>query len=710
MKRLPLLCLSLLFLLLMEGCAAPTPPSPTATAPPPPTPTPDLEEPGDTARQFLAAWERSDYPAMYALLAPSLRDGLDEERFTEAYRSALTTATVITITAEPLQLGLSGTTGWLDFHERWQTALFGKLESDNRLLLTREDGQWWIDWRREAIWPDLSGGNRLAVEYQVPPRANIYDRNGVGLAVESTIVTVGVVPGQIEDETTLLAALSTLFDKSPEEIRALYLGQPADWFIPIGELSAEESLAHDDLLNLPGILRRERMGRTYPDAVAPHVIGWVGPIPAEKADLYRQRGYRADAQVGIAGLEAWGENLLAGRNGGLLYVIAEDGSYVKGLAERRPLRGRSLYTTIDRDFQLAVQSILGERQGAIVALDVHSGAVLAMVSAPGFDNNLFVNPQAVAERQQLLADPRHPLFNRATQGTYPLGSVFKIVTMAAGMGSGLFEPQSTFYCPGYWDGLGVANRKSCWLKSGHGTLTLESGLVQSCDVVFYEVGYRLDGKDPALLPTYGAAFGLGEATGLRELPEATGLMPSPSWKQTTYLEGWAAGDSVNLAIGQGFLLVTPLQVARMMAAVANGGTLYRPYLVARTDDGAGHGTHTEPEVVGRLPLDDAHLRVIQQALYEVTSSPRGTATFRFRGLEVPVAGKTGTAQAPGEEAEPHAWFAGYFPADDPQVALVVMVENGGEGSTIAAPLFRQVVEAYYGLPLTPLPDEARQEP
>ncbi len=700
----------LLILFLMEGCAAPaTPPSPSPPALPP-TPTPDFEAPSRAGQAFLAAWERSDYPAMYALLAPSLRQGLDEEKFTEAYRTALTTATVITLTAQPLQLGLSGTTAWLDFHESWQTALFGRLQANNRLPLVQEEGRWWVEWRREVIWPDLSGGNRLAVEYQVPPRANIYDRNGAGLAVESTIVTVGVVPGQIEDEQAVLAALAALFDRPQEEIRALYAGQPDDWFIPIGELSAEESLAHDDLLSLPGILRRERTGRTYPDAVAPHVIGWVGPIPAEKADLYRQRGYRADAQVGIAGLEAWGESLLAGRNGGLLYVIAEDGSYVKGLAERRPQRGRSLYTTIDRDFQLAVQSILSDRQGSIVALDVHSGAVLAMASGPGFDNNLFVNPQATEARQHLLADPRHPLFNRATQGTYPLGSVFKIVTMAAGMDSGLVEPQSTFYCPGYWDGLGAANRKSCWLKSGHGTLTLESGLIQSCDVVFYEVGYRLDGQDPNLLPTYGSAFGLGEATGLRELPEATGLMPSPAWKQSTYLEGWATGDSVNLAIGQGFLLVTPLQVARMMAAVANGGTLYRPYLVARTDDGTGYGATTEPTVVGRLPIDEAELRVIQEALHAVTTSPHGTATFRFRGLSVPVAGKTGTAEAPGEEAEPHAWFAGYFPADDPQVALVVMVENGGEGSTIAAPLFRQVVEAYYGLPLTPLPPEAEAKP
>ncbi len=700
--------LIVLLALLVSACRAGTTPAPTSDAPAaaPPTATMDIARPEAVGRQFLRAWEEGDYAAMYALLAPSLRSGLDEEKFTEAYRSALDTATVISVTTQPLQLALSGTTAALDFREVWHTAIFGRLEAENRLLLREEEARWWIDWRREAIWPDLVEGRRFAVEYQVPPRANIYDRNGAGLAVEGTVVTVGVVPGQIEDESAVLSALSELFGSSPESLRRRYAGQPADWFIPIGEVSTEESLAHDEALSQPGIQRRERTVRLYPDGVAPHVVGWIGPIPAEKADFYRRRGYRRDALVGISGLEAWGESILAGQNGGLLYIIDADGAYVKGVAERRPMRGRSLYTTIDRDFQLAVQTILSGQVGAIVALDVASGAVIAMASSPSFDNNLFTAQGDTGERQRLLADPRHPLFNRATQGTYPLGSVFKIVTMAAGMENGLVEPRTTFYCPGHWDGLGRANRKFCWLRSGHGTLTLEQGLVRSCDVVFYQVGYLLDGQDPELLPRYGRAFGLGEATGLRELPEATGLMPSPAWKQSTYLENWTSGDSVNLAIGQGFLLVTPLQVARMMAAIANGGRLYRPYIVARTDDGAGHGSETTPEVVGRLPLDEAHLRVIQAAMLAVTQSPHGTATHRFRGLSVPVAGKTGTAQAPGETSEPHAWFAGYFPADDPQVALVVMVENGGEGSTIAAPLFRQVVEAYYGLPLTPLPASA----
>jgi penicillin-binding protein 2 len=225
-------------------------------------------------------------------------------------------------------------------------------------------------------------------------------------------------------------------------------------------------------------------------------------------------------------------------------------------------------------------------------------------------------------------------------------------------------------------------------------------------VVFYEVGSRLDAIDSHALPTFARAFGLGEKTGLVHLPEAAGLVPDPTWKVDTYHQGWGTGDTVNMAIGQGFLLVTPLQMARMASAIANGGVIHQPTLIDRI---AGNEQFPEqvmrPQAVNHLPISEAHLSIIRAAMLGVTTDTAiGTATHRFSGLGIPVAGKTGTAEVSQEGALPHSWFAGYFPANDPTIAMVVLVENAGEGSSVAAPMFRQILEGYYGLPITPLPE------
>ena len=455
-----------------------------------------------------------------------------------------------------------------------------------------------------------------------------------------------------------------------------------------------------------------RRGAPIPTAgIAPHVVGWVAPVPAEQLGAYRARGYRGDEWVGVSGLEAWGEEILAGLHGGALNVVTGAGEVVATVAERPAVPSRAIYTTIDRDFQEQVQQILGGRKGAIVVLDAHTGAVLALASGPGFDSNAFVGPAGAVDRSQILADSRNPLFNRATQGTYPSASVFKIVTTAAALEEAEMHPDHTiFYCPGYWEGLGPASRKGCWKEDGHGDISFKDGLTASCDVTFYAVGQTLDGVGQDVLPRFGRGFGFGEKTGLEGVLEEGGLMPDPDWKVNTIGEQWWVGDTVNIAIGQGYLLVTPLQVARMIAAVANGGTLYRPYIIERIGP-AGDAIPeqvTQPEVVGTLPISAEHLAAIQEALLGVTTKSIGTAPHRFAGLSIPVAGKTGTAEVGGPDTIPHSWFAAYAPANNPEIAIVVLAENAGEGSSVAAPLTRQVVEAYYGLPLSPLPPWRRR--
>lgn len=691
-----------------EGPAtAPVPPlEPSAT--PFPTPNLDIHASETLGRAYLSAWEEANYAEMYTLLAPSLRAGLAQSDFEQAYLTPFNSTTGISITAIPQTLELDQDQAWVDFTTTWYTGLFGNLQSDNRLNLIKENGQWWVNWRRDTIWPGLGDDIAFAAEYQIPPRANIYAQDDAGLAVPVTLVTVGVIPNQITDEAAVLAALAQVLGMPSEEIQAEYAGQPAHWYVPIGEITGEESLANDVLLTLPGIERRDRVGRLYPlEGVGAHVVGWISSIPAERYTEYRQRGYRGDETVGISGLEAWGESILAGRNGGRLYIANADGEYVRGLAERKPERGRAIHTTLDRDLQSAAEQVLGDRRGAIVAIDVHTGAILALTSGPRFDSNIFVRPTDELQRQYLLNDPNHPLVNRAIQGQYPTGSVFKIVTLAAALEAGGMTAESPFYCPGYWDGLGIPNRKFCWLETGHGAIVLKDALTASCNVTFYEVGKLLDAKDMELLPTYGRSFGFGQKTDLQELVEAEGLIPTPAWKKDTYQMGWGTGDTVNLAIGQGYLLATPLQVARAVAAVANGGTLYRPYLVERIDGNQEISEQvTTPVAMGRLPISQENLRTIQEAMLGVTTAPLGTATHRFAGLGIQVAGKTGTAEPANDTDLPHSWFAGYYPADNPEVAMAIVVENAGEGSSVAAPMFRQILEIYYGLPLTPLPDPA----
>jgi penicillin-binding protein 2 len=702
--------------LLLVSCSnSPTtvPFTPPPTPVPTPTPTLPPPSPDATAADFLDAWEAGDYGTMYARLSPTSQAAIDAESFTQRYQNAMTTATVLTVTKRLHSALREGDQAQVSFELRLDTALVGTLITDTLMSLSLHEGQWWVDWDPGLIWPQLAGGRYFRMEYIIPARANIYDRNGLGLAVEDTIVTLGVIPGQIADENALLEAVASVTELSPDEIRGRYVATPADWKVPIADISAEVSVEHNDLLSsIPGIYRDEKEGRTYPHGnVAPHVVGWVAPVPAEQAYAYRARGYRGDEWVGVAGLEAWGEEILAGQHGGVLTAVTSTGEEVTTVAQRPALPSRTVHTTFDRDFQEQVQHILGGRRGAIVVLDVHSGAVRALASGPGFDPNVFVGPAGAVGRAQILADARRPLFNRATQGTYPSASVFKIITMAAAMEAAGMDPaQTLFYCPGYWEGLGPASRKTCWKTEGHGDISLEDGLTASCDVVFYAVGQTLDGVGPDVLPRFARGFGFGEPTGLEGVLEEGGLVPDPAWKADNVGEIWWVGDTINLSIGQGYLLVTPLQVARMIAAVANGGTLLRPYVIERIGP-AGDAVPeqvTQPQPVGTLPISSEHLAVIQEALLGVTTRSIGTAPNRFAGLSIPVAGKTGTAEVGGPDTIPHSWFAAYAPAGEPQIAIVALVENAGEGTTVAAPIVRQVVEAYYGLSLSPLPPQAEE--
>lgn len=653
------------------------------------------------AREYLRAWQNSAHERMYSLLSSSARTSITAEKFVARYQAIAGEATMTGLTASVANVQrLLTTTAQVTFTLTVDTLMVGQFQVENVLDLSYDGQHWAVDWTPKAIFPLLVWDNLVHMFTHVPLRGSIYDRKGAPLATEGKLFELGVVTGQIEDETRLLSVLSLLLGLPQQEIQAQYAhAARPDWFMPVGEITPAGLQANEALLSsVPGITWREKAIRTYPQGnLAGHVVGYIGEINAETLARLKTQGYRSGDHVGVSGLEGWGEEYLSGRRGGTLAIISPDGRIVWTLAERPEQPSRDIHTTLDVQLQRAARDILGPHVGSIVVLDVHNGDVLAMVSHPGYDPGVFVTG-TTEQRQALLNDPQRPFLNRAIAGLYPPGSTFKIVTMSAGMEVLGLTEHHTYYCAGRWDGVADGATRYCWLRSGHGTLNYLNGLVHSCDTVFWEVGKALNERDPHALALYARGFGLGAPTGLNALDEAGGLIPDPDWKAAHYSgaeQEWLPRDAVNMAIGQGDVLATPLQMANLVAAVANGGTLYRPRLVERiTSVMEGTVQESAPQVLGQLPVSPANLQVVRRAMEGVVTY--GTASRAFYGATIPMAGKSGTSEAPPHE--PHAWFVGYAPAYDPQIAVAVVLEHGGEGGRNAAPLFRQVVEAYMTLP------------
>ena len=689
-----------LLLSTLAGCdLAPAEPTPTVV----PSPTPVLPPADEVAFAFLQAWERGDYAAMYSLLSPTSLAQVSEDEFTATYDQVAREATLLGVSPQIMGAYQPNAQAQVSFEVLFHTSFVGDFGVQNQMSLSFEEGRWGVNWSPALLLPQLSDETFVRMTTWAPARGNIYDRNGRGLAVQGELVEVGVIPGEIEDEWTLLARLNAVLGIPVADLQEKYASARDDWYVPLGQITPEVAQANDAVLSTtPGIEMRAAWTRSYrEEIIAPHVVGVMGPIPSEEIDQWRAQGYTGDEMVGWMGLERWGEPYLAGERGGRLEILSQAGGLVAVLADKPSRESSSLYTTFDREFQKEVQEILGTKLGAIAVLEAETGRVLALATYPNFDPDLFSTGISSWEWQTLQADGRRPLVNRATQGTYPAGSVFKIVSMAAGMEAGGLTANSSFLCRGTWTGLGPEWPKVCWARYGHGNIPLNKALTVSCDITFYQVGLVLNGVGHEVLPDYARRFGLGAKTGI-EVEEDPGLVPDPDWKIQTKGEGWSPGDSVNLAIGQAELLVTPLQIASMLAAVGNGGTLYRPQTVEMiaADPNSPEWTFA-PVEMAQLPVSADNLSVIRNSLYRVTSASDGTAYRAFEGLEITVAGKTGTAES-GQE-EPHAWFAAYAPAEAPEIAVVAIVEHSGEGSTYAAPLVRKVVEAYFGVQPEPTP-------
>lgn len=695
----------------LSSCSGelPIPDLPTATSlPPPPVTITAAPEVDPILAKYLDSFKSDDYNTMYSLLSKVTQDSITLEVFAKRNRDALNTMSAGSFDYEILSSLVNVYTAEVSFRVTYHTELVGDIQRDMVARFALENNEWKLQWEDGLILPELAGGNILKMDYQVPSRGNIYDRDGNALAAQSTAYGFYVLPGSVTDESVgiLASEANRLCGISEQGLIDEIYSTPAEWPIPLCEASEEES-ARIRSIYPAGLYWEEYNSRYYfQQGVASNVIGYTQPVPAESLEEYIRRGYRGDELVGRAGIERWAENYLSGKHGGELYVVDPNtGAPVTKIGESQSQAAYSVYLTLDRNLQYYAEKTLQPFTGAAVVIERDTGRVLAMATSPDFDSNIF-QPGVPNQAELLSRLPEGSLVNRAAQGQLPLGSVFKIITMAAGMESGLYTAETTYDCQYEWTELSDqirydwtwqhcldrrARGEDCTTSDStpSGVLTLQEGLMRSCNPFFWDIGYTLfQNNRPNDIANMARAFGLGQRTGIQQIEEEPGNIPDAA----------NAVDVVNEAIGQGTVTVTPLQVARFVAAIGNGGTLYRPQLVDRFEPVEGDPIMVyKPEAVSTLPIQPFRLELIQQAMTWVVEDTRGTANFRLRGLSIPVAGKTGTAES--GSGLPHAWFAGYTMASEStgkaDIAIAVVLENQGEGSDWAAPVFQRLVETYY---------------
>jgi penicillin-binding protein 2 len=619
-----------------------------------------------------------------------------------------------------------------------------------------------IQWQKYLLQSDRNRFRLVSID---APRGIIYDRQGNILVRNKPSFTVTIVPAYLPDEEAeqeaVFARLSALLDipvskpgqvpggRVPVALAAPEFSlQPGikeivdqGWGVPFLPVrvatNVEREIAfiiEEEHLDLPGVHVQIEPIRQYVSGdLTSHIIGYVGRIPGENAEEYVNRGYDPyNDRVGLTGVELAFEDELRGHKGRKHIEVDVAGREVRTVGESESTEpGHNLILTIDLELQRAMEGALhqgmravGSKAGVAIAMNPQTGEILGMVSLPGYDNNLFAEGISLEEYERLSSDPHHPLVNHAISGLYPPGSTFKIVPAAAALQEGIITPQTQFTCEGtLWlpnkyfpDDPEQAQPFYCWIhKWGkHGPVNLISGIVSGGLGEFEGLGLER-------LADYAHLFGLGEWTGIDLPAENAGLVPSRKWKRLTYSEIWVTGDTYNMAIGQGFLLSTPLQILNATAAVANGGTLYRPQIVHQETDAEGRVLRSfAPEVIREIPVSQENLAFVREGMRAAVEW--GTAMNAYLPW-ISVAGKTGTAEYFADENEDgypdrdrkgnlptHAWFTAFAPIEDPEIALVVLVEGGGEGSSTAVPVAAQILQHYFPMPSIGVLPEAEATP
>ncbi len=572
-----------------------------------------------------------------------------------------------------------------------------------------------------AHYDTLAESNRIAIAPVVPNRGLILDRNGVELAHNYSAYTLEITPSKVNNLEALIDELATVVDiatKDRNRFRKLMVESKNFESLPIRNRLTDEEVARFSVnrYRFPGVEIRARLFRQYPHReLTAHITGYIGRINAKDVEALeastQTANYRGSDHIGKTGLEQTYERTLHGTTGFEQVEVDAGGRAVRTVARTPPSSGDNLVLSLDLKLQEIAWNAFGDRRGALVALEPNSGAVLAFVSKPGFDSNLFVDGIDSQSWDALNKSLDRPMTNRALQGQYPPGSTFKPFMALAGLAAGKRTPHYTISDPGFFTLPGLSHQYRDWKKGGHGAVDLHRSLVISCDTYYYGLAADL-GIDA--IHNYVGQFGLGSKTGIDLPGEMPGILPSTEWKLRRYRQKWFAGDTVSVGIGQGYNIATPLQLAHATAAIAANGKVYRPRLVSHTQDARDRSLKpVGSELVRTVPIDPEHLRRVRSALVDVTR-PGGTAAQAGSGAPYTFAGKTGTAQVVAmkqgesyderrvqERHRDHAWFIAYAPAENPSIALVVLVENGGHGSSAAAPIARIVFDYWL---LGKLPD------
>jgi penicillin-binding protein 2 len=659
------------------GVRALTGSSPAALAPASPTatPTPDPGTPAAIADAFAAAWMKDDSKALYQLLSATSQQAHSYELFAETYRSF---SSETTETDLQVHVGaVSGTEALLAV--RLVTAYFGTLKYTTTLNLVSTPAGARVNWTPATLHPDLSDGHEIKSVIQRPTRGAIYDRNGEPLAIQQDTRMLGLDRSIVSDRAALTAAVESLGFSAATIDAAFASGLGQAQRVPIGPVpDTIRDAAGAVISQNPGLLLYIQTERVHPlGAAAAQVVGYTREISADELKQRAGQGYHAGDRVGAIGIEAAEDSLLAGKPGGTLQVLDADGNVVKTVASRDYVPGQDVKTTLDSATLKAAQAGLGDQPGASVVMDPRTNTILAINSSPSFDPDAFERGDGDAI-QQVLNNKDGPLSNRATSGLYSSGSTFKLITAAAGLVYGGYTPESTLPCPPVWTGVGEPRKN--WEPFDRGNLTISQGLEHSCNPVFYQIGLTLYNKDPNDLSKMARMFGFGEPTGVKGIAEEGGLVPDPAWKQKEKGESWFPGDSVNLAIGQGFLLITPLQLANAYSTFL-AGELRTPVLLASE-------TATSK---GKLPLTPEQSAALKLGLSLVTG-PDGTAASAFADAGyTDFLGKSGTAEDTG--AQSHVDFVAASPAETPTVLCTVFLDHGTSGSTQAGPIARDIVLA-----------------
>jgi penicillin-binding protein 2 len=699
------------------------------------------------AEQFLKGWEANDYVTMYGLISPKSLQ-YSQAQFTGIYQDAekVMSAPKKSHTLSCDNAVQQGTTVAISYDMNFDSQTLGKFSDPGRTMrLIWTARGWRVAWSTMDLFEGIAGGATLQLSYTPSTRGTIYDRNGKPFAQDNqtlylvTLLTASY-PHKPED---CFIEIATLFRRFYSEVLTTYKGLTGlQYAEAVGHLDQSAYDAHHAELEAAcNVKYQSQTTRVYyNNGLAAQTIGYVGAIPGDQADKYI--GYPQGALVGRDGIEQKFEKELTGAPGVSLTIKLPDGTPIRTLVKQTGQSSQDVTLTLDRNLQAAAEQAIVDSYNyaapswaqfstgaAAIVIDVKTGQILAIASYPTFDVDVFnTNTLYPAQTDQKLlnqiANP--PIYahssalNLATQEYSALGSVFKIVSMVAAVDSKTFNASDIYNCTGRWDGqkqFGDTLVRTDWIAldpgykdvgNKHGPITLTQALTSSCDAYFWQVGGVLNQKDSSLLANYAKKMGLGQPTGFTDLPELNGQIPSP--ENISAIEGrsWSVGDALNEVIGQGDVKVTVLQVGRMMAAVANGGTLWRPYLVQKVGSG-DKTTYVAPAPVpqGNLGLTAGVLGSVQEGLCGVTQNKLiGTAQWfmwNWNFSQIGVCGKTGTAQT--GTAHPNGWFAAFAGPNGkaPEIAVVALVEHGREGSETAGPIVRRIIESYYHIPFNPFP-------